>query len=212
MTLFTGPRLGNPAPFTIPDIPPGAFTVGLSWNEKAPPAAGLRAALKRLLGASADDDGPDEHDLDLYGYVFDDANRLKAVVGPDENSLSDISGAVFHSGDDTTGGDGGETITVQTHSIPEDYRHFFFLVRSAEDLRINEVGGVRMRLTAAEAESSTLNNPVSPPGHVRARGYVFCHVARGESGWTCRSLDAFTDFEENWGELLASLNKLAAPS
>lgn len=204
MPLFIGPRQGEHHPFSIPEADDADFVVGLGWNQNSPGSflGRLAARVKGLLGGDGDD-GADEHDLDLYAYVFDDAHRLKAVVSPDDNSLVDISGAVFHSGDDKTGAT-GEVITVRIGGIPDDYRHFFFLVRSNDDLKLDEVGDARIILESAAGRS--LNNPITPPAHVQARGYVFCHVARAADGWTCRSLDVYTNFEENWSELLASFN------
>lgn len=204
MAIYTGPRQGEHKPLAIPGEGPGAFIVGLTWNEKAA-SSPLATLVKGLLGRAAEA-AEDDHDLDLYGYVFDDQNRLKAVVSPEENALTDISGAIFHSGDNTTGGGDGEVITVHTRAIPDDYRHFFFLVRSDASLSLADVGDARIHLATADATTRALNNPIVPPAQVVARGYVFCHVARTADGWTCRSLDAYTDFEENWGELLASFS------
>lgn len=227
MALFTGPRQTEQhKPFTITEEPPARFIVGLSWNpdEKkvAPPKAfkflpsilshlwrveqGAKTKEKdKALGRDMDSE---EHDLDLYCYVFDNENQLKAIVGPEDNILFDPSGGVFHSGDATTGSGVGddEIVSVVTTKIPAEYSHFFFVVKSDSKFSLDEINDPRIRLADGKTDINALSNPIASPPELKAAGYIFCHVARTEEGWTCRNLDTYTNFDENWNTLLSSFN------
>lgn len=151
-------------------------------------------------------------DLDLCCYIFDAALQPKGFVGPENDAYIDASKKVYHSGEDQSGfgGPDDEAISVQTKDLPEDYHHFFFVVKSDSQYAFQDVRNPAIRLADGKLNENILESTITPPAHYNASGFVFCHVWRDGAAWRYRNLDEYTGTDVNWDTLLPSFVKSAA--
>lgn len=179
---------------------------------KAPPglsrwfAALIPAAEMAPEDAIGRDRESPTYDLDLDCYVFGADKALKAVITVEDNAVIDPSGKVYHSGENYSGqgGPDDEQLFVETAGLPEDYRHFFFVVKSDSSHPLGGIPGIKARLADGKSNANALENAVAPPDAV-AYAYVFCHVFRDVGGWKFRNIDEYDGDGVEWEQRLAAL-------
>lgn len=220
------PTVRGPAKNTLTELnisQEGArrFTVGLTWgaresaNAATPEVKG--GFFKKILsfggsGAGKEKGGRDANadrfDLDLDCYIFNADMACKCVVGTEGDALL-IEGSkkVYHSGDDQTGA-AGEQVCVETEGLPEDYQHFFFVVRSDCKYSLDQFNNPLIRLEDAKSSDIALENTLIPQGELdipRAYNYAFCHVFRDGGKWFFRNIDLHMADGVEWDMTLPDL-------
>jgi len=158
------------------------------------------------------DDKSRTFDLDLGCYIFDEALQFKAYVGPENNAFIDESRKVYHSGEDQSGfgGPDDEVVSVETKSLPADYRHFFFVVKSDSRYGFQDVRNPSIRLADGKLNENMLESTITPPVHYNASGFAFCHVWHDGAGWRFRNLDEYAGADIDWPAFLPGLVKNAS--
>jgi stress response protein SCP2 len=158
------------------------------------------------------DETADQFDLDLDCWIFNDDMQCKCLVGTEgEGLLIEGSKKVYHSGDDQSGMS-GEQVCVETAGLPEDYRHFFFVVRSDCKYSLDQFKNPLIKLVDSKTEEAQLQNTLVPEGEldiVRAYNYAFCHVFREGDKWYFRNLDLHMGDGVEWDMTLPALVKKA---
>lgn len=100
--------------------------------------------LKVGLGWKVDESG-ENFDLDASAFMLDHNNEVRNKKDfVFYNNLSDISGALQHSGDNLTGGDGkedSEQITVNMKAVPQEIAHITFVVTIFDALERQQTFG-----------------------------------------------------------------------
>ena len=150
----------------------------------------------------------DQYDLDLDCYIFNADMLCKCVIGTEGDALM-IEGSkkVYHSGDDQSGMS-GEQVCVETQGLPDDYRHFFFVVRSDCKYSLDQFKDPLIKLVDSKTEAVALQNTLIPSGELdvpRAYNYAFCHVFRQGDKWMFRNLDLHMGDGVEWDMTLPAL-------
>jgi len=158
-----------------------------------------------------------QFDLDLDCYIFDDAMQLQAVISTEDSSLIiDPSRKVYHTGDQQGGGASGdaETIFVETHGLPANYRHFFFVAKSDSKFTLGEFKNPTIRLADSKTNNNALQNAIAPGASApqsdsrasaQEYNYVFCHVWQEGEGWHFRNIAEYLGDDVVWEEHLPQL-------
>jgi stress response protein SCP2 len=171
-------------------------------------ATQVSRASRRLELMRVKDGTPSKQfNLDLSCRVLDANLRPLCAVTVDPAQLIDPSGKVFHGGDEQSGlriGD-DEQLSVLTHGLPDNYRHFFFIAESNCKYGLDTFRGATMRLVDGKTETVALETKIDPPEKQAPKAYVFCHVFRDGGGWRVRSLDAYAPDSADWDTLLPGL-------
>lgn len=160
------------------------------------------------------DKGAPHYDLDLACLVFDaDFNQL-AYVGPEDAAFIDASRKIYHSGEDQAGfgGPDDETVSVETAGLPENYRHFFFVVECDSKYSFEDIRNPFIRLADGKTNENMIETRIAPAVHLNAHGLVFCHVWREGDGFMVRHLHEFTGDNMDWPKFLRTLVPGLAPA
>lgn len=157
----------------------------------------------KKIGKDGDAKGRDKtseaHDLDLDCYIFDKDMNFRTLVGTEDDALIDPSRKVYHSGDDQGGmsGDDDEVVSVETNGLPEDYCHFYFVVKSDSKYDLSRFINPKIRLADGKSNENALLLPIGRDGAGIGRyNYVFCCVSRKDGGWAFQPIDEYLAEED----------------
>ncbi|MCM1976502.1 MULTISPECIES: TerD family protein [unclassified Streptomyces] len=143
--------------------------MGLGWQ-----AAQRKGFLGKLIG-------PKEIDLDASAVLYSGREVLEVVYF---NYLVSTYGAVRHSGDNLTGGDGpgdDETIAVDFTRIPLEVDQIVFTVNSFTGVTFGEVEKAYCRLVDEATGSEIARYTLSGGGSHTA--LIMAKVSRLDEGW-----------------------------
>lgn len=183
-------------------------TIGLGWKIR-----------QKKKGFFAKVFGPAEaeFDLDAMAFMLDDQDKVRnfgyerdlgggrkvGLVESDViffNNLRHPSGTIWHTGDDLTGGTGGddERIIVKLNEIPAHYSKILFLVTIYQGRQKNqhfgEVEGAFIRAVDAKGKEIARYSLSNEPGYEQKCSMVFGEVYRHDGGWKFRAKgDAYPD-------------------
>ncbi len=137
----------------------------------------------------------DGFDLDLYCYIFDDHGELVEKIGPDYEDVISEEGQVYHSGDDFSGmgGPDDEQIYIETKKLPENYKHFLFVVKSDCKFNLNDISDPVIRIADGKTNEDFLKEDIKPPANVNASALIFAHMAEVNDNWTITNISDFAD-------------------
>lgn len=155
------------------------------------------------------------HDLDLDCYIFDENMNFKVLVGTEDDALIDPSKKVHHSGDDQggMGGDDDEVVSVETNGLPDDYRHFYFVVKSDSMHDLSQYINPKIRLADGKTNANALALPIGKDGAGKYN-YVFCLVSRKTAtngdgdkvdSWSVTAIDEYVGEDMEWETGLPAL-------
>jgi stress response protein SCP2 len=147
-------------------------------------------------------------DLDLYCYIFDANMQLVATVGAKEDVLQDPSGKVYHTGDDQSGYGSGddEQLFVETAELPENYSHFFFVIKSDSKYSLDEFINPAVRLCDSKTDINALQSTIMPDPEMKsAYNFIFCHAYRAGDLWRFQNLDTYRGDGVDWATYLPGL-------
>ncbi|MBI4031334.1 MAG: TerD family protein [Proteobacteria bacterium] len=121
------------------------ITCGLSWDIKVR----NRGFVEKLVTLSSKKQEVKLYDLDLACVMYDGNGEFVDGVSSRPDEAIDMSGAVYHSGDDDTGRGGGddEQISVELASLPESIHHIVFVVEvQSKKHNFSNVGTAEIRI------------------------------------------------------------------
>lgn len=193
-------------------------TIGLGWKIRQK----KKGFFGKLLGPAEA-----EFDLDALAFLLDEQDKVRnlgtqrdmgggrvvGLQGADVvffNNLRHPSGAVWHTGDDLTGGTGGddERIIVKLNELPPTYHKILFLVTIYQGIQKNQnfgqVDNAFIRAVDAKGKEIARYNLSSDASYDGKCSMVFAEVYRKGSDWKFRALgqaydsDSFVDILRNY--------------
>lgn len=147
---------------------------GLNWDAREE-AAGTMEKLKGI-GYNVE-----TYDMDLACVMFDDkGNFIDGVAGRPEE-MSDQSGHVYHSGDDTTGiGDlDDEAIFLELKDIPDDIHHVVYVVEVQSKHTFADILDPRIRIADGKTDQTQLEVSLEGPN----TAFVFGRAFKSNGQW-----------------------------
>ncbi len=192
-------------------------TIGLGWK--------IRSKKKGFLSKMFSADEPD-FDLDAMAFLLDDQDKVRnfgyerdlgggrkiGLVDSDIvffNNLRHPSGMIWHTGDDLTGGTGGddERIIVKLNQLPPQYTKIIFLVCIYQGRTKNQhFGGVEnafIRAVDAKGVEIARYALSDDPAYENQCSMIFGEVYRKDGDWKFRaSGNAF--YSDSFVEILKS--------
>lgn len=121
------------------------ITCGLSWDIKVR----NRGFLEKLVTLSTKKQEVKTYDLDLACVMYDGNGAFVDGVSSRPDEAIDMSGAVYHSGDDDTGRGGrdDEQISVELVNLPENIHNVVFIVEvQSKGRNLGTVGTAEIRV------------------------------------------------------------------
>jgi stress response protein SCP2 len=134
----------------------------------------------------------------------------KAIDGvsgrPDE--IVDLSGKVYHSGDDEAGvgKDDDEQISVELKDLPEDIHHIVFVAEIQSAHTFNEINNPETRLADGMDNENQLQVKLNNPASENMTGYIFCRIYRNKQRWMLHFIDEYVD-STKVGDWIKTLGK-----
>jgi stress response protein SCP2 len=176
-------------------------TIGLGWK--------IRSKKKGFFGKMFGGEEPD-FDLDAIALMLDENDKVRnlgyqrdlgngrqvALVDSDViffNNLRHPSGTIWHTGDDLTGGTGGddERIVVKLNSIPPQFSKIIFLVTIYQGRQRNQhfgqVEGAFIRAVDAKGKEIARYSLSDDPTYENQCSMVFGEVYRKDGDWKFRA-------------------------
>ncbi|MBL4804244.1 MAG: TerD family protein [Alphaproteobacteria bacterium] len=134
-------------------------------------------------------------DLDLYCYIFDEHGEMVEKIGPDYKDVVSEDGKVYHSGDDFSGigGYDDEQIYIETKKLPENYKHFLFVVKSDCKFNLNDISDPVVRIADGKTNEDFLKEDIQPAANISASALIFAHMAEVNDSWTITNISEFAD-------------------
>lgn len=146
-------------------------------------------------------------DLDLVCLIFDEDKNLLDAVSPTPEENVDLSGAIYHSGDDVQGISSGddEQISVELANLPENIHYLVFLTMIQSGHRFWHILNAEFRLADGKTNQDLYKNVFPQEGdeHADKTGCAFCILSRGgETGWAYQEIGHYKlDREvEDWSK------------
>lgn len=172
---------------------------GLSWDERGEKQT-FSDKINERKGVNTS-----TFDLDLTCLMYDaDGEYYDYVTSLAEHAV-DESGAVYHSGDDTSGVGAGddEQIFVELANLPEDIHHVVFVVDMKSDHTLGEIYNPQIRLFDGMSGRVQLDVTFDQGGNNNA--YIFARVKRTPDGWVLHNITRYINTAgiEDWGQALA---------
>lgn len=170
--------------------------VGLSWDPCE--STGLMGKIRAMS------QGKDSHhNLDLACYIYTKDHRLIGVVSQNPDYATDISGHIYHSGDNKEGaGDGDdEEISTELKDLPASIHSLIFTAAISSGHNFNEINHPEIHLYDAYTDHNFLYFDVSTASEDQKQSdfLAFVMLQRDtEHGWMLHRL---CHFEKNIGDM-----------
>jgi tellurium resistance protein TerZ len=179
---------------------------GLSWDPlDINPSLGDRIRLQ-TKGHNVD-----TFDLDLACVMYDaEGQAVDGVSGrPDE--IVDLSGKVYHSGDDESGvgENDDEQISVELKDLPENIHHIVFVVEIQSAHTFDEVNSPEARIADGMNNENQLFARLNNPASQNMTAYVFARIYRNKQRWMLHYIDEYLDGTKV-GDWIKALQKYLA--
>lgn len=142
-------------------------TVGISWDTPEIMPERPEAFVSAMDEGTSDYDTnldvtvgfvQEIYDLDLVCLIFDEEKDLIDAVSPSPQENVDLSGAIYHSGDDTAGVSAGddEQISVELATLPDHIHHMVFLAIIQSGHTFGQVLNAECRVADGKTDSNSL--------------------------------------------------------
>jgi len=131
----------------------------------------------------------EEKDIDLDSSVvcFDASGNVVDTVW--FRQLTGLNGAIQHTGDDRSGGDGkqdNERINIDLSKVPSNVTTLVFTVNSFTGETFDSIGLARCRLVDADNNEEKVSIDLAAKG--KHKGVIMAKVYRVGSGWDIKSI------------------------
>jgi len=147
------------------------------------------------------------YDLDLICLIYNDQFELIDAVSPAPEENVDLSGAIYHSGDDTAGVSAGddEQISVELLGLPEDICHMVFMSIIQSKHTFGQVLNAECRVADGKTNQDLVVFPMGQRGGHEADTTACVMVVLSRSfqhDWVIRNLSEFRIDKDvaDWGE------------
>ena len=185
------------------EVSPGRGRVIVALNRDArQQRAGLVEKLKGMRH------NVETHDLDISCVMYSATGEFLDGVSGRPEEMSDQSGKVYHSGDDTTGtGDyDDETISAELNELPADIHHIVFVVEMQSKHTFDQVFQPTIHIEDGKTHAIQLQAGMQGP-HT---AFVFARFFRdGAGGWNVHYIGEYMDGANvaDWVEALKVYTK-----
>lgn len=126
-------------------------------------------------------------DLDSSVVCFDASGNVVDTVW--FRQLTGLNGAIQHTGDDRSGGDGkndNERINIDLSKVPSNVTALVFTVNSFTGETFDSIGLARCRLVDADNNEEKVSIDLAAKG--KHKGVIMAKVYRVGSGWDIKSI------------------------
>jgi len=185
------------------------ITCGLSWDIKVR----NRGFVEKLITLSSKKQEVKTYDLDLACVMYDGNGQFVDGVSSRPDEAIDMSGAVYHSGDDDTGRGGGddEQISVELANLPESIHHVVFVVEvQSKGHNFGNVGTAEIRVADGMNDKTQFTLVMGEtPESAGKTACVPLRVYRKDGNWMVQHIGAYysgaevTDWTEEIKKLIA---------
>ncbi len=208
---------GDAAPLLYTKQGRKRITVGISWDTPEIMPERPEAFVSNLDEGTSDYDVEmdvtvgfiqDTYDLDLICLIYNDMNELIDAVSPAPEENVDLSGAIYHSGDDTAGVSAGddEQISIELEHLPDNIHHMVFISVIQSGHTYGEVLNAQCRIADGKTDNNLLKfslgqyDPERKNKTACIMASIFRHPTNSE--WYVKRISEFRiDKEiENWGD------------
>lgn len=173
--------------------------VALNWDERGDKIT----MMDKLRGTNQ------QHDLDIACFVFDDQGTYIDFVGAMAQDAMDSTGAIYHSGDDTTG-EGladDESISVELGSLPLTTKDIIFIAEIRSDHAFGEIARPSVRIADGATDKNLLRIELGGTGNENAHACVVARITRdrkSQTGWSLHHIGDHPDLAgiTDWAEHL----------
>jgi stress response protein SCP2 len=165
----------TPRPLNVTQKGNHRVFVGLGWDPSVD--RGIKARVREMVGGAKT-----YHDLDLSCFLFDTNKKCIDVISAKSDELSDVSGKIYHSGDDMEGIGGGddEQISVEFKGLPDTIAYIVFKASIESGHSFDEIEAPEMRLVDAYSDRELLTADLTRDG--KASAYIFVTLSRKSDG------------------------------
>ncbi len=148
------------------------------------------------------------YDLDLICLIFNEELELIDAVSPSPEENVDLSGAIYHSGDDTAGVSSGddEQVSVELANLPDNIHHLVFIsVIQSNKHTFADVLNTSCRVADGKTNQDMLKFNLGHDGHSGAdqTACIMLSIYKDPDGiWHMKNVSEFRIDKdiENWGE------------
>ncbi|MCB9965263.1 MAG: TerD family protein [Rhodospirillales bacterium] len=152
------------------------------------------------------------YDLDLVCLIYNRERVLIDAVSPAPEETVDLSGAIYHTGDDTEGISAGddEQVSVELANLPEDVTYLVFLAIIQSGHTFGQLLNTACRVADGKTDSDILNFFLAKDGEDGANKTACALIALSKdeaAQWHIRNISEYrVDKDvEDWGLEAASL-------
>lgn len=148
------------------------------------------------------------YDLDLICLIYDENYELIDAVSPIPEETVDMSGAIYHTGDDMEGVSAGddERVSVELGRLTQNIHALVFLTIIQSGHYFGHILNPEVALRDAQSNEVLWHAALTDAPDQNA--VAMCALTRGgETGWTLHNLSAYRvdDQIEDWATEAASL-------
>ncbi len=179
---------------------------GLGWEPHAKP--GMLEKLGAALGFTKID-----HDLDLNCLLFSAKKNLIGAVSTLPGYAADISGRVYHSGDNIAGvGEGDdEQVSVELLKLDPSIHYIVFTAMIKSGHTFGEIDSPEIRLADGYSNHNFLITPLNHLEGKAKSAFAFASIYRKDDGWNIHNISTYIDvtaLQKPNGALTALLKKI----
>jgi len=192
--------IGESAPLNVTPKDKKRIQVGISWNtDKKVVQKGLIVKRQEVVNVT--------YDVDLFCCIYDISGEVFDHVTPENADLMDLTGNIYHSGDNQTGRIAGddEFISVNIALLSENVYAIVFFAICADGSHFNAVEGFEARVADGASDENQIHVTSKTLTNSDNNGFIFSALIRDpstEQGWTLRNICEFVDIAHvnDWGE------------
>ena len=135
------------------------------------------------------------HDLDLSCLLFDGDKNLVSVVSTAPGHGADMSGHVYHSGDNTGGeGDGDdEQISVELLELGPAIQYILFAASIKSGHVFGDIDSPVIRLADGYSNHNFLQAALDHPEGRGKNAFAFASLYRAGNGWNIHNISRYLD-------------------
>jgi stress response protein SCP2 len=193
------PMAHEPIPLMVSLTGRDRVLVALSWDERKD-KAGLLGRLTRTHT---------QHDLDLCCFVFDRDGNYIDFVGAMAQEAVDQTGAIYHSGDDSTGEglSDDESISCELGALPLTTAQIVFITEIRSGHTFGQVESPRLRVADGQSDRNLFELTMDAPEAQDKETCVMIRVFRDRTsptGWMLQEIGEYPSLSDvsDWGSYL----------
>lgn len=144
------------------------------------------------------------YDLDLHCFAYDNNGAFLYELSPSSFQAIDESETTYHSGEDFSGlgGYDDERVCIETKTLPDNYTHFFFVVKSDSKHSLLDIPSAELRLADSKTETNFSEVQIAPEDGDTSTAFVYAHLYKTGDSWHMKTIGEYGHFETNWQEEL----------